>query len=213
MSSLDEYLALWSDHGLALDPRIFRAAPAEPTRGTDAIREWIGDCRRCGLYACRNKIVVGDGSATARLLFVGEAPSTDDDTQGLPFTGKPGELFDKILSAMGYRRNQVFLTSVVKCRPPKGRPPTPEEIQSCLPFLKAQIEAVNPSVIVALGNVATSVLVSSTEPMSQLRGRFYPLPWNPLLPVLPTFAPAYLLDSPETKRLVWDDMKKVMQRL
>lgn len=215
MSALEEYIALWSDHGLSLDPALFRVSSPSPAprRSLDAVREWIGDCRRCGLYACRNKIVVGEGSPEARLMFVGEGPGADEDAKGLPFLGPAGELLDKIILAMGLARSQVYLANVVKCRPPQNRQPTGEEVQSCAPFLKAQIEALSPKVIVALGNTAASAILGSTETMASLRGRFHALPWSPSILVMPTYHPAYLLRSPEAKKLVWEDMKKVMQRI
>lgn len=146
-------------------------------------------------------------------MFVGEGPGADEDREGLPFVGKAGQLLTKIIEAMGYHREACYIANVVKCRPPENRTPLPFEIDECSPFLKAQIEAVNPRFIVALGGCAAATLLKTTSGISSLRGRLHPLPWNPAIRVMPTYHPAYLLRNPDAKRLVWEDVKQVKSQL
>ncbi len=143
-------------------------------------------------------------------MFVGEAPGYDEDVQGLPFVGRAGQLLTRIIEAIGLRREDVYIANVIKCRPPDNRSPEPDEIQTCQPFLFAQIEAIQPRVIVALGSVATRALVGVDDPISRVRGRVYRFrgAW-----VVPTFHPAFLLRSPDRKRDVWEDMQKVRELL
>jgi len=170
----------------------------------------IGDCRRCKLCLGRNKIVFGDGSASARLMFVGEGPGSDEDRQGLPFVGRAGQLLNQIIKAMGYRREEVYIANVVKCRPPDNRAPQPDETAACTPFLFRQIEIIKPEVIVALGSPAAQALLESSTGITKLRGTFREFRG---IPVMPTFHPAYLLRNPAAKKDVWEDMQKVMARL
>jgi len=143
-------------------------------------------------------------------MFVGEGPGADEDLQGEPFVGKAGQLLTKMIEAMGYRREQVYIANVVKCRPPGNRNPEPDEIEPCEPFLKRQIEAVGPKVIVALGKFAAHTLLRSTVPITRLRGS-----WGEYQGVrlMPTFHPAYLLRSPQEKVKAWEDLKLVMAAL
>ena len=173
----------------------------------DAIREDLGDCSRCKLHALgRKQIVFGSGNPNADLMFVGEAPGADEDEQGVPFIGRAGQLLSKIIEAIGLTRDDVYIANVIKCRPPGNRNPEPDEIAECEPFLVRQIETVKPKVIVALGTFAAHALLRTDAPISKLRGTFHEYHGAKLLP---TFHPAYLLRSPERKRDVWDDMKKV----
>ena len=176
----------------------------------DAVRREMGDCQRCKLHAGRTHIVFGVGSPTARLLFVGEGPGRDEDLQGVPFVGAAGQLLDRMVKAMGLSRGEVYIANIVKCRPPGNRDPEPDEIEACEGFLQAQIRAVRPSVIVALGRIAAQALLHDPTPVSRLRGV-----WREYegVPLMPTFHPAYLLRTPGDKRLVWDDLQAVMQRL
>jgi uracil-DNA glycosylase len=174
------------------------------------IREEIGDCTRCKLHAGRTQIVFGVGSPDARLMFVGEGPGADEDEQGEPFVGRAGQLLTQIIKAMGFAREEVYIANVVKCRPPGNRNPEPDEIAECSPFLHAQIAAINPRVIVALGKFAAQTLLQTETPISRLRGQFHPMGGRD---VMPTFHPSYLLRNPAAKREVWDDMKLVMRRL
>jgi DNA polymerase len=173
-----------------------------------AIRREIGECTRCKLAPGRTKLVFGVGSPEAGLMFVGEGPGADEDAQGEPFVGKAGKLLTKMIEAMGFRRDEVYIANVVKCRPPGNRDPEPDEIESCEPFLKAQIAALRPSVIVALGRFAVQTLLRDGTPISRLRGK-----WREYegVRLMPTFHPAYLLRNPPEKKKAWDDLQLVMK--
>ncbi|MBI5745595.1 MAG: uracil-DNA glycosylase [Nitrospirae bacterium] len=175
-----------------------------------SIRAEIGDCRRCKLHLKRKNIVFGAGNVDARLVFVGEGPGEDEDIEGLPFVGRAGQLLTKIIEAMDMKRSDVYIANIVKCRPPNNRNPEPDEIDSCIPFLKRQLEAISPLLIVALGTFAAQTLLGSRERISQMRGRFHS--YNGIK-VMPTFHPSYLLRNPDEKRVVWEDMKMVMEEL
>lgn len=176
----------------------------------EEIRADLGDCRRCPLCQGRKRIVFGVGSPTARLVLVGEAPGREEDERGEPFVGEAGRLLDRILLAMGLRREQVYICNVEKCRPPHNRDPLPEEIEACEPFLVRQMAAIQPRLIVTLGRFAAQTLLRDPTPISKLRGRWHTYQG---IPVMPTFHPAYLLRNPGEKREVWEDMKQVVQRL
>lgn len=182
--------------------------------GLRAIRDQLGDCRRCRLAGERVQIVFGQGDPNAELMFVGEAPGRDEDLSGVPFVGAAGELLTKMIAAMGYERDQVYIGNVIKCRPPRNRDPKPRELAACDPFVRAQIAAVRPRVIVTLGRVAAQALLHTDQPVGRLRGRFHEL-WvgDTAIPLMPTYHPAYLLRSPQAKRPVWDDLKQVIARL
>lgn len=171
------------------------------------IRNDIGDCTRCKLHRLgRTQIVFGVGNPNADLMFVGEAPGQDEDIQGFPFVGRAGQLLTKIIEAIDLKREDVYIANVLKCRPPNNRNPEPDEVASCQPFLKRQIEAIRPKVIVALGSFAAKTLLQTEEAISRLRGRVYKYGDAQLVA---TYHPAYLLRSPEKKRETWEDMKKV----
>jgi DNA polymerase len=188
-------------------PPVARAAPAETL---EAIREDIGDCRRCKLAPSRQTIVFGQGSPDARLMFVGEAPGADEDEQGLAFVGKAGQLLTKIIEAIGMKREDVFIANVLKCRPPGNRNPEPDEIVQCQPFLERQIESIRPEVLVGLGKFGAHWLLKTAEPITRLRGR---LGEYKGIKVMPTYHPAYLLRNPGAKKEVWEDMKVVRDLL
>jgi uracil-DNA glycosylase len=172
-----------------------------------AIREEIGDCTRCKLHGLgRRQIVFGVGNPNADLMFVGEAPGADEDLQGIPFVGRAGQLLTKIIEAIGLTRDQVYIANVIKCRPPENRNPDPDEVETCEPFLFQQIDSIQPKVVVALGTFAAKALLKTQDSISRLRGRVYDYRGAKLIP---TFHPAFLLRSPERKRDVWEDMKKV----
>jgi uracil-DNA glycosylase len=178
-----------------------------PADALTAIREDIGECTRCKLHGMgRRQIVFGVGNPSADLMFVGEAPGGDEDIQGIPFVGRAGQLLTKIIEAIGLRREDVYIANVIKCRPPENRNPEPDEVETCEPFLFRQIDVIKPKVIVALGTFAAKALLKTQDPISRLRGRVYNYRGVKLLP---TFHPAFLLRSPERKRDVWEDMKKV----
>ena len=188
--------------------------PCSPTPANVEIQELRDKVLKCKLCAelarTRNKVVFGSGNIQAKLVFVGEAPGADEDQQGLPFVGRAGQLLTKIIEAMGMTRDQVFICNVLKCRPPHNRPPAPEEVVHCRPYLKRQLEIIKPKVIVALGNHAVKALLQTERGISQLRGSFQEYEG---IPVMCTYHPAYLLRSPGEKRKVWEDMKKVIQFL
>ena len=173
----------------------------------EMVRADIGDCTRCKLHRLgRSQIVFGVGHPNAELMFVGEAPGHDEDVQGIPFVGRAGQLLTKIIEAIELTRDQVYIANVIKCRPPENRNPEPDEVDTCEPFLFRQVQVIKPKVIVALGTFAARTLLRTTEPISKLRGRFYKYGDAALIA---TFHPAFLLRSPDRKRDVWDDMKKV----
>ena len=168
-------------------------------------------CVRCSeLSRCRHSVVFGVGSPRAEIMFVGEAPGRDEDLQGEPFVGRAGELLTKIIAAMGFRREDVYIANVLKCRPPENRTPLPDEVANCLPYLVSQIELVNPKMIVALGATAVRALLDVQIGITRMRGHWYTFRD---IPIMPTFHPAYLLRSPSAKKEVWDDMKAVLEKL
>jgi DNA polymerase len=167
-----------------------------------------GQCTRCKLHALgRSQVGFGVGTPTADLMVVGEAPGADEDAQGEPFVGRAGQLLTKIVEAMGFARADVYIANVIKCRPPGNRNPEPVEVATCQPFLFRQIDLIRPKVIVALGTFAAHALLGTDAPISRLRGRVHAYRAGSRL--VPTFHPAFLLRSPDRKRDVWDDMKKV----
>jgi len=175
-----------------------------------AVRRDLGECARCKLASGRTRIVFGVGDPRAELMFVGEGPGADEDLQGEPFVGKAGQLLTKMIEAMGYRREEVYIANVVKCRPPGNRDPESDEIAACEPFLKAQIAAVRPKVVVALGRFAVQTLLRDPTPISRQRGR-----WRDYegVKLMPTFHPAYLLRNPPEKKRAWEDLQLVMKEL
>jgi uracil-DNA glycosylase family 4 len=176
----------------------------------EAIREDIGDCRRCNLHEHRKTIVFGEGNPHAKLVFVGEGPGADEDASGRPFVGRAGQLLDKIIVAIGLKREDVYIANIVKCRPPGNRTPERDEVDTCEPFLLRQLAFIRPEVIVALGSPAFQCLLRTREPITRARGEWRE--WNGIK-VMPTFHPAFLLRSPDKKREVWEDMKKVRDYL
>ncbi|MCR4409990.1 MAG: uracil-DNA glycosylase [Candidatus Saccharicenans sp.] len=173
----------------------------------------IMSCQACPLFKGRTQAVPGEGNRQARLMFVGEAPGRDEDLQGRPFVGRAGQLLTKIIQAMGFSRDEVYIANVIKCRPPDNRTPRPDEVKACSPYLLRQIELIRPRVIVSLGKVATDFLLQSPKSMSELRGNFGEFQG---IPVMPTFHPSYLVrneGNKEIKKMVWEDMKKVLKLL
>lgn len=188
---------------------VVRAAPLQGLRTLEEVRASLGACQRCKLSGGRTQIVFGVGSPLAELVFVGEAPGAEEDRQGIPFVGAAGQLLTKMIEAMKFRRDDVYICNVAKCRPPNNRNPEPDEIEACEPFLKAQLAALRPKVIVALGKFAAQTLLREATPITRLRGQ-----WRSYegVPLMPTFHPAYLLRNPADKKLAWMDLKDVMKR-
>jgi DNA polymerase len=174
----------------------------------DEVRRELGDCKRCKLCEGRKNIVFGVGNPKAQLVFVGEGPGAEEDLQGVPFVGAAGQLLTKMIEAMGFSRDEVYICNVVKCRPPGNRNPEPDEVAACEPFLRAQLEALQPRVIVALGKFAAQTLLRDQTKITQLRGN-----WREYggVPLMPTFHPAYLLRNPAEKRSAWSDLQQVMK--
>ena len=187
------------------------SAPSEKGCGSEAllaIRSGLGECTRCKLHGGRTRLVFGVGNPSAEIMFVGEGPGADEDIQGEPFVGRAGQLLTKMIEAMGFARSEVYIANVVKCRPPGNRDPEPDEIAACEPFLKAQIAAIRPRVVVALGRFAVQTLLRDATPISRQRGR-----WREYegVKLMPTFHPAYLLRNPAEKKPAWDDLQLVMR--
>ncbi len=196
---------------------------ADPVAALKLIREDLGDCTRCKLHKQgRKQIVFGVGNPRAELMFVGEGPGADEDTQGEPFVGRAGQLLNNMIKAMGLRREDVYIANVVKCRPPGNRTPERDECETCSPFLMRQIAVVKPKVIVALGAVSAKNLLAINAPMSELRGRFYDFKpagirssdasW-PGARLAVTYHPAFLLRDPRQKGEAWKDLQMVMKYL
>ncbi|MDR3255934.1 MAG: uracil-DNA glycosylase [Synergistaceae bacterium] len=194
-----------------------------PPEDRDAARDVLWDecvrrafsCEACGLSRTRKSVVFGDGSEHTELLFIGEGPGADEDEQGRPFVGKAGQLLTQILTAAGIDREDVYITNVVKCRPPDNRLPQPDEMTACDLFLQAQIQLLSPSIIVLLGSTPTKWLLKTTEGITKLRGRWYN--WRGTS-VMPMFHPSYLLRFPDgkkpgsPKRLTWQDIQEVKRQ-
>ena len=175
------------------------------------LKTQIGDCRQCKLHKARKRLVFGEGSPDARLVFVGEGPGREEDLVGEPFVGKAGELLTKIIeNGMGLSRKDVYICNIVKCRPPNNRDPEGDEISACMPFLKQQIDIIRPEVICALGRVAGQALLGGDFKISRERGKWFSYMD---IPLMATYHPAYLLRNVSAKRQVWDDVKKIMKHL
>lgn len=194
--------------------QLFETSPQlpEPVETVEQIRAEIGpDCMRCPLGSQgRRQVVNSVGDFNARLMFVGEAPGADEDEQGFPFVGRAGKLLTDIIAAIGFKREDVFIGNINRCRPPGNRAPIPVETETCRPFLLREVAVVRPRVIVVLGNTATQNLLDIKTPISKLRGNFQDYFG---VKVMPTFHPAYLLRDPHKKREVWEDMKMVRDYL
>jgi uracil-DNA glycosylase len=176
----------------------------------DALSREVAGCQRCSLAKTRKKVVFGDGNASAKIVFVGEAPGADEDEQGLPFVGRAGQLLTDIIKAMGLERKEVYICNILKCRPPENRNPLPDEIRLCEPFLKRQLRLISPQIICALGSFAAKTLLKTETPISALRGRFHT--YEGIL-LMPTYHPAYLLRNPSAKKQVWEDVQLIMKEV
>jgi uracil-DNA glycosylase len=217
MNDTDELCRLTSSLRRHIQKRPGLVVPPEPRPAAPnlnvlhEIRAELGDCTRCKLHPTRKNIVFGVGNPSADLVFVGEAPGANEDAQGEPFVGDAGQLLTKMINAMGWRREDVYIANILKCRPPGNRNPEADEIEECEPFLIKQLAAIEPRVIVALGKFAAQCLLRKPDtPISALRGRFHEYQG---IPVMPTYHPAYLLRTPSAKRTVWDDLQLVMREL
>jgi len=171
------------------------------------IRKAVEECQKCSLYKTRTNIVFGSGNENAKLVFVGEAPGYDEDQQGKPFVGKAGQKLTQIINAMGLSREEVYITNVLKCRPPNNRNPLPHEIEACEPYLIAQLRIIKPKLICALGTFSAQTLLKTDQQISKLRGRFHTYQG---IKLMPTYHPAFLLRNPKYKKDVWEDVQKIM---
>jgi DNA polymerase len=190
-------------------PQSFKAAELKKA-ALEALREEIGDCRRCKLSRKRQTIVFGEGNPDADLMFIGEAPGREEDLQGRPFVGDAGKLLTRLIEKMGFAREEVYIGNIIKCRPPMNRDPEDDEVTTCVPFITRQIEIIAPRVIVSLGRISAHILINTKIPISKLRGTFSAYKG---IPLMPTFHPAYLLRNPKDKWLVWEDAQKILARL
>jgi uracil-DNA glycosylase len=201
---IDDRASLFGDTG----------KPAETLAPSDESLEQIWaelkDCTRCTLHEGRTNVVNTEGNSRARLMFVGEAPGADEDAQARPFVGRAGQLLTKIIEAIGFKREEVLIGNVNRCRPPGNRAPMPDEAATCKPFLVREIASVQPDVIVVMGNTAMKNLLDTREGITRLRGKFQDFKG---IKVMPTFHPAYLLRDPSKKRETWEDLKKVRDYL
>jgi DNA polymerase len=187
--------------------------PASSPRALIEIHAEILVCPKCALCRSRTHAVPGEGNPEAELMFVGEGPGQDEDLQGRPFVGRAGQLLTRIIAAMGFERSDVFITNIVKCRPPQNRVPRPEEIEACAPYLLEQAAEIRPKVIVALGKTSADYFRPDSRGMTERRGQFFD--WRGI-PVMVTFHPSYLVrneGNKDLKRMVWDDMKQVLAKL
>jgi uracil-DNA glycosylase family 4 len=226
VSHMKEWLGVYQEMGF--DPPPVPARKAGPEGGEtrygsireetgcrietlEALRDFIGDCRRCRLHLERKRLVFGKGNARARLVFVGEGPGRDEDIAGEPFVGEAGRLLTRIIeNGMGLRRRDVYICNVVKCRPPGNRDPEKDEVETCLPFLEQQLRIIAPEVICTLGRMAAQTLLGDEFKVTRDRGTWRSHKGTPLMP---TFHPAYVLRNPEARRPVWEDVKEIMRRL
>ncbi len=181
---------------------------ADDGNALEIFRQQICDCSKCSLCSTRQNFVFGAGNPAAGIMFVGEAPGADEDRQGEPFVGAAGQLLNKIISAMDLRREDVYICNILKCRPPNNRDPQPDEIEQCEPYLKRQIELIQPKVICTLGRFAAQTLLRSSDSMGHMRGQSHQYEG---IPLVATYHPAALLRNAQWKRPTWEDMKRVRQ--
>ena len=193
------------------------AKPEEDTSGhhdsLEKIRKDLGNCQRCKLGKTRKQLVFGAGNPRARLVFVGEGPDTDEDLTGQPFVAESGQVFNRIISAMGLQREEIYICTAVKCHPPKGHDVDSDEIGACAPYLLRQIQVIGPEAIVALGTFAAQALLGTKEPITKLRGKFHDFHG---IPLMPTLHPSHLLSKKGDSGPfwdVWEDMVQVLQLL
>ncbi len=185
-------------------PDLVQSSPRRDLDGLELLRGQVEGCRRCSLHKTRTNTVFGSGTGKTRILFVGEAPGRDEDLQGLPFVGRAGQLLTKIIKAIKFEREDVYIANVLKCRPPDNRNPLPEEVARCRPYLMKQIDLLKPKVICTLGVFATQMLLDTKSPLTVLRGQVHEING---LTVVPTYHPAACLRYPRLKEAVWEDVK------
>jgi len=205
-----EYIKGMGITSLSAAENVPKKAPRSETLTLADVRTELGDCKRCKLHRTRKTIVFGEGNEKATLMFIGEGPGYDEDTQGRPFVGRAGQLLTKIIESIALPREEVYIANIIKCRPPQNRNPEPDEIESCNPFLMKQIRVIQPKIICALGTFSAQTLLKTDTKITALRGKLHDLEG---IKVIPTYHPAFLLRNPERKREVWEDMKKIAELL
>ncbi len=210
IASVRAYIELEKESGLT--DLLSKSAPgfSQAAESLDELKDRMLRCTACGLSRTRKNVVFGSGNPKATLMFIGEAPGGEEDNQGLPFVGRAGQLLTKIIEAMGLKREDVYIANILKCRPPNNRAPLLPEILACESNVRKQVEMIKPRVICTLGKFASQTLLKTETPISALRGHFREYSG---IKVMPTFHPAYLLRNPDDKKLVWQDMKKVLKEL
>jgi uracil-DNA glycosylase len=204
-----------ADVALAPEAAIASAREAASTAPSlEALRQLLENFDGCALKHTATRLVFADGNPQARVMFVGEAPGRDEDIEGLPFVGRSGKLLDRMMSAIGLDRSKAYIANVIPWRPPGNRTPTPQETQICLPFIRRQIELVNPDILVTLGNPSTQTLLSTREGIMRTRGKWFDYDTGTrTIRAIATFHPAYLLRSPSYKRMTWQDLLAVKKAL
>ncbi|KPK55761.1 MAG: DNA polymerase [Thiotrichales bacterium SG8_50] len=211
-------ISVWVPQGAERPSDSLSARPVEPssvpvTASDDlwsSLRAQVSQCEACELHRTRTQTVFGVGDEQADWMVIGEAPGADEDRQGEPFVGRAGKLLTSMLSAMGIKREDVFIANILKCRPPKNRDPRPEEVAACEGYLCRQVELVRPRIILAVGRIAAQNLLKTDAPLARLRGRTFAY-GDSQIPVVVTYHPAYLLRSPLDKRKAWQDLCYAMQ--
>lgn len=206
ISDLIGYLEYLKESGISFLPSLKK----RKVQALEEIWRELIDCQRCKLHRSRSRIVFGEGNEDAKLMLIGEGPGYDEDLQGRPFVGKAGQLLTRILQSVQIERKEVYITNIIKCRPPGNRTPEPEEIKSCFPFLLKQIQIIQPRVICALGTVSAQTLLQTDTKITSLRGKSFDFSG---IKVFPTYHPAFLLRNPDKKREVWEDIQKVAKAL
>lgn len=182
----------------------------ESDMSLESIAKQVKSCEKCSLHETRTNAVPGQGSSSPEIMFIGEAPGADEDKQGFAFVGRAGKLLTKMIEAMGYTRDEVFIGNILKCRPPNNRPPLPDEMETCMPYLKEQIKQLKPKVIIALGATSVKGLMDTQIGISKLRGNWMSFEG---IDLMPTYHPAYLLRNPKAKHDVWADLQIVLKHL
>lgn len=212
---IEENLGYFQELGFDYFPSLHPDSLKETSKEKifSSLEQEIKECQACPLAKTRKNTVPGEGDMEAELMFVGEGPGREEDIKGKPFVGRAGQLLTRIIEAMKFERENVYITNVIKCRPPDNRNPKTSEVEKCQRFLLKQIELISPKIIVTLGNVPTRYFLNKSEGITSLRGRFYPYHD---IQIMPTFHPSYLVrneDNKELKKMVWEDMKRVMSVL
>lgn len=193
-----------------VQPKPVTITPPQPSQTLNEIETELGDCTRCTLHHNRDRLLFGAGPKKARLFIVGDFPTHEDEAAGNPFGGEAGELLTKMLKAIGLNRNDVYLSTTVKCRTADNSAPQPEQIATCLPFLTRQISAVGPLIICTMGPIATQALLKNNTPLIRLRGRFHQCYG---IELMPTFHPSFLIKNPDMKKATWIDLQLIQAKL